>query len=166
MGEAADQPGPNGIDSGRNDDRGGRGHLLDRNGCGSRVHYDQIGFKPNHLGRKFVESFCAALRIPALNDDVVSLHVTKLPELVEQHVIMFKPFVCDEANPPHLARLLPARRERPCSRRATEQRDEVASFQLRDHSITSSAATWIVSGTFRPSTFAVLRLRTSSNLVG
>jgi len=34
------------------------------------------------------------------------------------------------------------------------------------HSITSSAATCSVSGTFRPSVFAVLRLMTSSNLVG
>src|SRR5262249_18556417 len=78
----------------------------------------------------FVESFCAALRIPAVNDDVVSLHVTKLPELVEQHVIMFQLFVCNEANPPHLARLLRARCERPRDRRAADQRDELAPFQL------------------------------------
>src|SRR5215471_17682787 len=47
-------------------------------------------------------------------------------------------------------------------RRAAEQRDELEA----DHSITSSAATCSVSGTLRPSVFAVFRLITSSNLVG
>src|SRR5262245_3575128 len=51
-------------------------------------------------------------------------------------------------------------------RRATEQRDELASFHVRGHSITSSARASRLSGTVRPSAFAVLRLITSSNLVG
>src|SRR5262249_32540099 len=60
-------------------------------------------------------------------------------------------------------RLLRARRERPSgSRAAANQFDELAPL----HSITSSAATWSVSGTFMPSAFAVFRLMTSSNLVG
>src|SRR5262249_22229817 len=36
-------------------------------------------------------------------------------------------------------RLLRARRKRPCGRRTTEQRDELAALHLRGHSITSSA---------------------------
>jgi len=36
------------------------------------------------------------------------------------------------ANPPHLTGLLPARRERPRGCRATEQRDEIAPFQLSE----------------------------------
>src|SRR5262249_31633289 len=55
------------------------------------------------------------------------------------------------------------RRERPPRRRAAEQRDELAPA---NHSITSSAGAGSVSGTVRPSALAVLRLTTSSNLVG
>src|SRR5262249_47454083 len=58
-------------------------------------------------------------------------------------------------------RLLRARRERPSSR-AAEQRDELAAF----HSITSSARASRLSGTVSPSALAVLRLITSSYLVG
>src|SRR5262249_2338484 len=59
-------------------------------------------------------------------------------------------------------RLLRASRERPRDRPATEQRDEIASI----HSITSSARASTVAGTSRPSALAVLRLITSSYLVG
>ena len=58
-------------------------------------------------------------------------------------------------------RLLRARRQRP-SRRAAEQRDERAA----SHSITSSARASRVGGISRPSALAVLRLITSSYLVG
>jgi len=56
---------------------------------------------------------------------------------------------------------LRARRKRPRSR-ATEKRDELAP----DHSITSSARASKLSGTVRPSALVVLRLITSSYLVG
>src|SRR5262249_29557581 len=59
-------------------------------------------------------------------------------------------------------RLLRARRERPRGRRAAEQRYELAP----SHSITSSASCCNCRGTLRPRAFAVLRLITSSNLVG
>src|SRR5262249_30578015 len=59
-------------------------------------------------------------------------------------------------------RLLRARRERP-RRCAAEEREELAA---RFHSITSSAVICMISGTVRPSALAVLRLITSSNLVG
>src|SRR5262249_37649152 len=58
--------------------------------------------------------------------------------------------------------LLRRRRERPRRRRAAEQRDELAPV----HSITSSARASTVAGRVRPSAFAVLRLITSSYLVG
>src|SRR5262249_16234303 len=57
--------------------------------------------------------------------------------------------------------LLPARRERPCSR-AAEHCDERAP----PHSISASARARNVGGTSRPSALAVLRLTTSSNLFG
>src|SRR5262249_50279170 len=67
-------------------------------------------------------------------------------------------------EPDHRQRvLLRVRREWPRRRRAAEQRDELASLH---HSITSSARCWRNKGTSMPSAFAVLRLITSSNLVG
>src|SRR5215472_882032 len=61
-------------------------------------------------------------------------------------------------------RLLRARREGPRSR-AAEQRDELAPFHLRGHSITSSARPRSESGTVRPRALAVLRLMISSTFV-
>src|SRR6516164_4975281 len=58
--------------------------------------------------------------------------------------------------------LLRVRRERP-GRRAAEQRDELAALH---HSITSSAMASTPGGMVRPRVLAVLRLMTSSNLVG
>src|SRR5262249_25884595 len=66
------------------------------------------------------------------------------------------------ADASHPLRLLRARRERPRGR-AAEQRDEIAP---PNHSITSSARASTVAGKARPSAFAVLRLMTSSYLVG
>ena len=67
---------------------------------------------------------------------------------------------------PHAVWLLRPRRQRPSRRRAAEQRDEVAPFHQLVHSITSSARASSDGGMSRPSDFAVLRLITSSNLVG
>ncbi len=64
-------------------------------------------------------------------------------------------------DPTRTGGLLRARRERP-RRRAADERDELAA----PHSITSSALASSVAGTSRPSALAVLRLITSSNLVG
>src|SRR5262249_45611011 len=71
--------------------------------------------------------------------------------------------ICDQhTDPSYLLRLLRARLHWPRSRRAANQRDELAAL----HSITSSASCWRWSGTSRPSALAVLRLITSSNVVG
>src|SRR5262249_28571654 len=61
-----------------------------------------------------------------------------------------------------ITRLLRARRERPHGRRAGEERGEFAAL----HSITSSAMASSLSGIWRPSALAVVRLMTRSNLVG
>src|SRR4051794_4220236 len=65
------------------------------------------------------------------------------------------------ANGRHL-RLLRTCRERPRSRRAAEQRDELAP----PHSMTSSARASSEGGTSNPRALAVLRLITNSYLVG
>src|SRR5262249_51201006 len=66
------------------------------------------------------------------------------------------------ADPSHAITLLRPCRKRPGSR-AAEQRDD---FAATDHSITSSARASTVAGTSSPSALAVLRLITSSYLVG
>src|SRR5262249_39798638 len=63
---------------------------------------------------------------------------------------------------PHPLAVLRSRSDRPRGRCAAEKRDEVAP----SHSITSSARASTVGGISRPSAFAVLRLTTSSYLVG
>src|SRR5262249_38743358 len=65
-------------------------------------------------------------------------------------------------DPPHSLCLLRARRERPRGCSTAEQRDERAAH----HSITSSARANSVAGSSRPRALAVLRLTTSSYLVG
>ena len=67
------------------------------------------------------------------------------------------------SDAPHPFALLPARGERPCGCRAADKRDELAAL---DHSITSSARASSVGGISTPRAFAVLRLITSSYLVG
>src|SRR5262245_8385848 len=66
------------------------------------------------------------------------------------------------ANPQAAPGLLRSRRERPRSRRAAEERDELAALH---HSITSSAMARSEDGTVRPNMRAVVLLMTSSNLV-
>src|SRR5262249_55403199 len=69
----------------------------------------------------------------------------------------------EHADASHVLRLLRPRRERPRSRRATEQRYERAASL---HSITWSARTRIVWGMVTPRAFAALRFTTISNLAG
>src|SRR5262249_2396938 len=66
------------------------------------------------------------------------------------------------ADAPHALALLRARRERPHNGRAAEPRGELAAL----HSITESARATSLSGIWRPSVLAVLRLTTSTYLFG
>src|SRR6516225_6290905 len=65
------------------------------------------------------------------------------------------------ADAPQSVGLLRTRDKRPCNRRATKERNELAPL----HSITSSARPDSGNGTVMPSAFAVLRLMTSSTFV-
>src|SRR5262245_25367661 len=104
------------------------------------------------------------LRPAILDHNILALDVagfTKaLPECGQIACTIRKRRAAEESDHRH-RRLRRARRGRP-RHRAAEQRDELAPF----HSITSSARASNVGGTARPSTFAVLRLITSSYLVG
>src|SRR5262249_16709791 len=67
-----------------------------------------------------------------------------------------------DSDAPHAPALLRSRRERPRRRRAADESHELAAL----HSITSSAIASSLSGIWRLSAFAALRLITSSNFVG
>src|SRR5882757_9832354 len=72
----------------------------------------------------------------------------------------------EHADAPDAVALLRTRRERPKKGRRRRCTAEKGSELAAVHSITSSARASTVSGTARPSAFAVLRFITSSNLVG
>src|SRR5262249_15590287 len=75
---------------------------------------------------------------------------------------------CGRAQNPdrrQLPALLRPRRQRPSGNQSAQEGDELAPSNV-GHSITSSARAIAESGTSRPSAFAVLRLITSSYLVG
>jgi hypothetical protein len=108
------------------------------------------------------DAFCKA----ELDENVLALDVTKFtksgPHCLHAGRITSSGAKSQVADARDLRRLLRPRDEWPRSRRAAEQGDELAAL----HSITSSALAWSVSGTVRPSDFAVLRLMASSNFVG
>src|SRR5262249_38714982 len=125
-----------------------------------------VDFEPGKLGRDLGQAIAAPV-CPAIFDrDRAALDPA---EVVESPRECCRPLTfrqrCAVAQEPDnwsLPRLLRARRERPRCRRAAEQLDELPSL----HSITSFANASSRSGTLRPSSFAVFRLITSSNLVG
>src|SRR5262249_9312571 len=102
---------------------------------------------------------------PVFDCDVLPLDVTGVTQASvksrEKLACQFER--CKVEKPDHRhPRLLRAGRDRPRRSRATDQREERAPL----HSITSSARASTVAGTSMPSVFAVLRLITSSYLVG
>src|SRR6516225_9609952 len=100
-----------------------------------------------------------------LDYDVLPLHVTRFAESFTERIgtadgVLGRP---NDDDTDDRRCLLRARRERPRGRRAAEKGDERSTFH---YSITSSARASRLSGTVRPSAFAVLRLITSSYFVG
>ena len=120
----------------------------------------------NQLRGKLRQSISMRLRPSILDVDVLALYIAchsqPLAESSQTDGIIFRRSDCEDADHRHRL-LLRACRERPRRRRAAEQRDELAP---RYHSITSSARASSLSGIWRPSALAVLRLMTSSNFVG
>src|SRR5262245_2724528 len=99
---------------------------------------------------------------PGLDIDILPFEIAVMTECLAKRSQRLWASDKKETDPSHPLALLRLRRERPRGRRAAEQRDERAA----DHSITLSARASSVGGTSRPSTFAVFRLITSSNLTG
>src|SRR5437588_9919008 len=130
---AGDEPGSHGINSGRVDDRDGRGRVLGGQGRGRCDDYDDVNLQSNHLGCKLLESLHVALCIPALNDEVLPLLVPELPEALEQRVIKYFMSVRDEPDPPNPARRLRTPGERPRNCRAAEKQNELPTSHIGLH---------------------------------
>src|SRR6516165_9827977 len=145
----------------------------DRNGCGRRLRCEcrRSAGRGNHghltmnqIGRHRRQLITAVPRPAVFDRHVAAINITVLAQPFEKgrQLPLITLRRSGVQKPDHRRRwLLRARRERP-RRRAAQQRDELAPL----HSITSSAATSSLSGTLRPSTLAVVRLMTRSNLVG
>src|SRR5262249_50878714 len=148
-------------------DRYGAGRLLQRCDARTAGRQDDIRRQGDQLRREFANAIGIA-SAPA----VVDLHIPAdgpaqllqpLMESRKAHLTfrIIGGVIHEHADAPHALALLRARRERPCRRRATEQRDELAAV----HSITSSAMASSEEGTVRRSILAVWALMTSSNLL-
>src|SRR5262249_46228042 len=142
----------------------GRGCSLGRlGGRRSEARDDDVRIGLDELGRQRGQAFRVPLRGAEVEDQILGLAVAELLEpLLHDHCLE----VGGEGEIGHVVGLrwgLGARDVRwPSDCGAADERDEVASF----HSTTSSAIASSLSGTVRPSAAAILRLITSSNLVG
>src|SRR5262249_54397716 len=121
---------------------------------------------PDQFGRQIGQPFHAALGGSKLDGHVAAFDVPQfaepLPEGIDKVSACGHGVRPENSNAGEFCWLLRARRERPRGPRAAGQRDELAP----PPPITSSAATSSVGGIVRANAFAVLRLITSSNLVG
>src|SRR5262249_33655617 len=123
---------------------------------------DQVNRKRSQFGRHggvaVIATFCKARYQP----QILTLDIAIVPQLARKPLDRRQGLRRKDPDGPHPLALLRARRERPRHRGTGEKRDELAA----PHSITSSASASNLSGPFRPSALAVLRLMVRSNFVG
>src|SRR5262245_25288067 len=108
-----------------------------------------------------MHSFWSALCGPVSMGNIMPLEVTEVAHAFAEGFEKMGDAGVKQADLRDLARLLRADGKRP-HRRPTQNGNQLPP----PHSITSSARASTVGGIVRPSAFAVLRLMTSSNLVG
>src|SRR5262245_12315351 len=110
----------------------------------------------DQIGRKRRQSIILAFRKVEFDRHVAAFHVAGLTQATAKRVDKVASVIlsqaAQEADHRH-RRLLRARRERPCDRRAAQKCDELAALL-----ITSSARASTDDGTSSPRAFAVLRL--------
>ena len=162
--QACDEAGADRVASQRKDNGDDRCRLLYCRDCASRRN-NYIDLEPDELGRDLSVALGASLRPAILDSDGATLGPTEFAQPLHESSSPCTPDRsrrrAQEPDGRHL--LLRVRRKRPSGRRAADQPNELAPPH---HSITSSARASSVCGTVRPSAFAVLRLITSSYLVG
>src|SRR5262249_23278554 len=119
----------------------------------------------HQLSRLLRKSIVVSLRPAVFECDVATLNVAGFSQALldcsNKARVWSRRHAAEDADHGY-RRLLRPRRERPRSRRAAEKRDQLAAV----HSITSSARASTLAGISKPVALAVLRLITSSYLVG
>src|SRR5215510_615517 len=167
MRQTCDQPLAERIGNREEHDRYGAGRLQEAFGRRRGMGDQHVGLQSDQLFCERLNSDCVGIAPAIIDSEVASLRPAELLKALPKYShagadlgIAFRNRHQD-ADTTNSLRLLRPRRERP-GRRTTNQRDELAA----SHSITSSARCWRNQGTSRPSDLAVLRLTTSSNLVG
>ena len=127
---------------------------------------NHIDLQQNELGCDLGKAFAAPLAPAILDRDIAALAPAQLTQPLHKGgcplALCRSRTRAQESDGRQLRSLLCTSRERPCSGRAAEQRDELAAL----HSITSSARARNASGIVSSIALAVLRLTTSSNFVG
>src|SRR5262249_11386676 len=161
--EAGDETVPDRVATDGEDDGNCRGRSPGRNRCGKGVGKDGGHLIANQLGSELGKAIIL-VRIPQFDGYIASFDIAQVVQALAERCQAIRCRWSSRAQPSdnRYRWLLRARRERPRSSRAAEQRDELAAF----HSITSSASCWRCKGTSRPSALAVFRLTTDSNFVG
>src|SRR5262245_44471694 len=165
-GKAGDKTKRDRVSAAAEDDRDRCGRSFGRlNSSGRAGRSDNGDATADEVSHERRQAIVSAVQPIVLDNHVLTLDVAGFAEASAERSGMASggigPPTADEADGRH-RRLLRARRERPRGRRAAEQRDELAPF----HSITSSARRRKSRLIVSPSARAVLRLTTSSNLVG
>src|SRR6516162_9473351 len=122
--------------------------------------YDHIDLESDKLSGNLAEALGTSLRPTILDRQGATLDPTEFAQSLDKGGLALaidRTRVGTQiSDGRHLPRLLRARRDGPSSGSAAEQQYELAALQPRDHSITSSAIASSLSGTVRPSAFAVL----------
>src|SRR5262249_3736152 len=148
-------------------DRGRGGELLGRQSRLQTDRHNDPAVQPDQLTDEFREAFTAAIRPSCIDGHVLAVHVTVVPhslaKRVEKVLIRGLRLCADEPDARAGGRFLPLSGERRAEQATGHGTEECPPLH---YSITSSARARSDGGIVRPSAFAVLRLMTSSNLVG
>src|SRR5215831_7736893 len=146
----------------KRDDGYRRSRLLRSDNLPGSSRYDDIDRATHEIGDEAANHSIITCRKSPIENDVLAVYITEFAHLLQERMKVGRlSGTCSDRDEANNWNRLPARHNRP-HRRAAEQRDELAPL----HSITSSARASSVGGISRLSALAVLRLMTSSNLIG
>src|SRR5262249_43629451 len=167
MRQTCDQPLAERIGDREEHDRYGAGRLQEAFGRRRGVGDQHVGLQSDQLFCECLNSDCVGIAPAIIDSEVPSIRPAELWRALPKYspagaaTRIASRNRHQHADMTNSLRLLRARREWPRRRRAAETNNDLASI----HSITSSASASSLSGTVRPSAFAVLRFTAVSNLV-
>ena len=165
MVEATCNPHSNGIAHKRENDRRGPDHFAGGAHCRSSVHNEYLHLELQKLPREARKPGSVAIRVALVDDQVLPFDVSEFtqPESERREVGRLARCASQVSDAPDFRRRLREYGERRDEQTAGHRTDECAPVR---HWITSSARNSRDCGSVRPSAFAVLKLITSSSLLG